>query len=339
MENFNQRKRFAAALVKKTEFNENISLAINSILNNSQYFTEVHIEYAAYQDGYEFYKGWTQDKAELGKYGIKIIIHPIFDVNKVERLVLVEIPSCCDIKVGAMETLFEDISKKENSHIDFYAFEAEIVVEKEKGVSFFNNLFYGFFIIGFFIDWLRSLISLKKYDNSHFVRVYMLQKRFGGTVLPCKQWLRIFRNTNQYPTKFIGNSCVINQVPCSEQTLPYILRWFKYNPNLYFGFWNLCFFIYYILFSFPWWSPFIPSTRLSLILNRGLFDRISLTFYLIHLFFLYFSCVNSRFYFPAQILCCILYPFYLMFLPLFMVFGKFYKPSSTKIISKKKKRE
>ena len=108
-----------AAVVYISEFKENASNAVKSVLGARDCFSELHVIGQA--EGVQLYDGWDEDREKLGDVQVKFA--PKLDAKNVDADYVVEIPPHCHVSHAGIVRLQQEAkySSREQTHFSLAA--------------------------------------------------------------------------------------------------------------------------------------------------------------------------------------------------------------------------
>ena len=345
----------AAAIIKRTDWDENPQLAVQSVIRNHEHFSELHFVDAVWNVDCIDYKGWhEQDLPALKKFHIKVVVHSKLDPNKIGASLVVELSPYCQVMPGGMNTLMDQVRESitENQSLTHFAVEAGTYIPTNVGLwkkhpMMIPDAFtsYGFFIALFVFDFIRRywlnfghmLYSRwgRKYALTTDVRARLVYKTFGRHRFAEHSIFWTLINPAHHPIEY-GGRAVLNAPDVTNQGWRFVLWYFRLHRFLTIGLWIVPFVLYYWLLAYPWWNAFFGSaqTRFLQLLIRPVDYQIFVAWWIAQSLYAMSVC-NRYLDIPFQNLLCCLQPFYIALLPVVLVYAQFHRSRSGWKISEK----
>lgn len=279
-------ERRVSAVIRISEFDESPEQAVQTVLENPQFFKDLHIVKFGYSTVEKLYPEWPTDLEALEKLGLSPVWHADLDLRKLETHAIVELTPDLRATDGALTALIEDMNKYGGS-CDHYAVSSITFVEYAKrptpGVVLEALLSYGFLLVVLMMDTFRSAINLFQYHRTVDLRATFTMATYGERVrLAPNRWWMWWFFTGTCTSKRGGAACM--QVPSEkDQGLQFVLRTIKTHRSLGIGLWIFGFALYYFFFAWPYWNYLVdPRTRLGSWLSRDMTALYWMIPYLLH---------------------------------------------------------
>ena len=336
-----------AAIITRTDWEENPQPAVQSVIRNSIRFSELHFIDDVWSLETIDYPGWNQDYRMLKQNNVKVIVHSKLDANKIQASLVVELSPYCQLMPGGLNTLMNQVQESvvENPSLTDFAIETGIciptkITEWKKKPLMVPDAFtsYGFIIAMMVFDTIRRYwINFgnffyrrwgAKYALTTDVRAKLIYKTYGKHYIPSEQIWWTLINPNHHPIE-AGGRGALNVPDSTNQGWRFVLWYFRHHRFLRFGLWIMPFVIYYWIFAYPWWNTLIvgTETRFIQLLMRPNQWQIVLVWWLVNT--VYAISVSNRYLdVPFQNLLCFLQPIFVAFLPLVILYSKFHRSRS-----------
>lgn len=326
------------AVITRTDANESLESAIQSICRLKHYFCEVHIVQGQGQSASQ-YEGF---QADIDSLELPVIYHSQqFNPNKlVAAQAIVHIQGDLQISDGAMDNLREDIVDASR----FYPSVTHFCVESSLKVptpttplGWALNTFLGFWIVVLMMDFYRAIFNLYKYHKTSDLRAQLVYTTFPNRKqLAPEKWVTPWI-WNDYMARVIKGGAALLQVP-KDNGLQFLLRSLQTHRYMGIGIWMIFFLPYYFLCALPWWNIFFNPTVhtwWSVLLTRNIFAWYWMFWYVLHVLFVALVTWRST-ELPAAIILILLYPVYLTLFPVVYFYGRWHVARETWQIATKK---
>lgn len=194
-----------AVAIHLSAFEPDCSEAIKGILANRDQVKEVHFIYPSFEDeGTSMYRGWAKDRTELEQSHVRIFFDAkINPENLKEASVVIEVPPTCRLKLGAFESIREQIKTADATQTHF-------ALATKTDIKGFN-IWLGFLVVMTVIEWLwNRVFERNKLIQYTDVRGRFLIRKANKFLLPeesLSSW-RIW-NANVMPKVYAGDTAVL----------------------------------------------------------------------------------------------------------------------------------
>lgn len=345
------------AVISISSFGESPKRAIRSVLRYPKRFKALHIVQHGYSTTHSFYKGWSEDLQLLKRNGLDPIWHSKLDPDKLVSQAVIHIEPDLQVKDGALDLLCEDMkdNNKWNSHFAVSSITCLETVTNWKDYA--STVFYGFIVVLAVFDSLRSFFNGFRYHRTVDLRGQTTYTTFPKKVelAPTRWWTwLLFTRTN---VLIKGGSALLQIPTYADRGFNFVLRTIQTHRHLGIGIWIPWFFVYYMFFAWPWWSPIFAHYKIPYLTKvfGWILEREPPFYWIVEWTILGRSGVHFN---PAwQILhflhlimvgfitwmyvvlppkmgggIVIMYPIYLMFAPLLFLYGQFHVSRNSWII-------
>ncbi len=223
-----------SAVITISEFNESPEQAIQSVLENPQFFADLHLVKFGYSSHEVLYLGWEKDLEALGGLGLEPMWHAKLD--------------------GAVKTMLEDMLYYTNR--DHFGVSSITFIEHDDGFKvtprvWIEALSYGFLLVILMMDTFRSMLNLLQYHRTVDLRADLTITTYPNrTRVARDRWWIWWLFTGISPSRRGGAACM--QVPSQkDQGFKFVLRTVKMHSGMGLGLWIFGFLLYWFAFSWP----------------------------------------------------------------------------------------
>jgi len=336
-----------SAVIKIDEFDTSPQQAIRSILENHQYFKDVHLVKHGYSSHESLYPGFQEDLEKLRQAGLPVTWHSELDPPVLVTKAAISLPPDVRVTDGALSTLQQDMLKH-GANCDHFAVSSVTYIELDEGDErnprvWLEALSYGFLLVILMLDTFRSIVSLFQYHRTVDLRADFLTVTYPNrTRIAPDRWWRWWIGTGICYARRAGAACMQLPDP-KDQGLKFVLRTIKTHRAMGIGGWILGFLFYYAFFSWPWWNNLIdPHSRLGSWICRDMTALYWQIPYLLHTAVVGWMAWQY-FEFPLKMLPLqvLLYTFYLTLSPIIFFYGRFHSSRAawvTAVTSNKKRK-
>jgi hypothetical protein len=323
--------------------NESMEIALNSVIRCQDLLLKrLHI----CKPGYNKYTDMSKAAYNaLTKAGFDIIVHNVFDPDLVTQgMAIVRIAPNLQLTPDALKTLYRNMEKTHHRHSQF-AVSSNIRFDGHDDMfslqNWVNVLSYGFLLVIMVMDSLRSILNATKYHRTCDLRSQTLSRTYpckNSVNKPSKFWYLIWTRVSG---RNEGDAECLEIVTQKDGGFPYVLR--TIHQHMHMSLlnirWGIFFWIYYLLFSYPWWNQYLPPLPvnvwhtmpwyyklLSILLYRDMTNYAWIMWYGMHMVLV--VGVTAIFYMDAAIYPMtlvghvLLYPFYVMLSPIIFFYGR-----------------
>jgi hypothetical protein len=323
-----------SAVITISDADESPERAIQSIIENPQFFADVHLVKHGYSSQYRMYDGWADDLEMLITLGLSPVWHSKLEPSKLRTRAIVDIEPDLWVADGALTTLLDDIEA--NPTCDHFAVSSLTTIALPDGGTprmHLESLSYGFLIVILVLDTLRSIGSLFQIHRTVDLRARLLTATYPNRVrvAPYRWWVWWF-GTGVSTTKKAGYACI--QIPAAkDQGIEFVLRTIKTHRYMGVGMWTVWYTLYYAIFAWPFWNTFLMRSNwwVAMWLLRDMRSPWWISIYVGHTALV--GYITLRYLkFPRQeirLLQIVLYTFYLTASPLVFLYGRFYQSAAS----------
>jgi hypothetical protein len=273
----------ASAVITISNQGESCQKAVKSVIGNAKFFKDVHIAYFQGGDSTDYYTGWKEDEETLVKLGLVPIRHSIFNLQKLETLLRVDIPPDVEATEAAFLTLFDAMVSPSINEAGVASELALVGWEKPSPRNLLEAMFFhGFLIVLLMLDSMRSAFRLFSYNRTADLRATRMSLVYPNTLRPPpNRWYMWWLFTGVATTVPSNGTCT--QDPSDEGSSLFV-RTVKTHRHLsWIGIWWLGYFLYYVAFALPWWNTFMsPESKIGAWLMRDPFAWYWIMMYLFH---------------------------------------------------------
>jgi hypothetical protein len=310
--------------------NESGLAAVQSVLNNANYFSDVHIvKPLGYDDSEEHYPGWREQETKLRAADITIHTHSHFDSSRLHTDFAIMVTPDTFFKTAALASIMDDI-KAWPSCDNFAVASCTIIKPKDGAARTFLSAFfsYGFLLVLLALDTWRHVLTFGQYHRTVDLRGVKRIRTYPNVtyMAPHRWWTWWVLNGICY-ARDSGAAC--QQIPHPrDQGWPFVLRTIKTHRHMsVFGLWVLGYAFYYWLFAFPWWSVFMNTqVRWMWWLHWDVTSRFWLTLALANIGFVgWISWLYMELPFLLLPLYVFTFPVWLAVSPIVFFYGRIYR--------------
>lgn len=253
------------AVVSISEFAESPKPAIKSVLRYPARFKALHIEQYGYSTTAELYPGWKEDLAELTRHNLTPVWHSVLDPTKLVTRALVHISPDLQVKDAALDMLSEDMENNHKWNSHFAVSSITHLDNIKKPSDYLSSLLYGFIVVLAVFDSFRSFFNGFRYHRTADLRAQTVYVTYPSTVelAPTRWWTWLIFTRVGVISK--GGSALMQVPSYIDGGASFVLRTIKTHKHLGIGVWIPFFFLYYLFFAWPWWTPFFASYRIPYI--------------------------------------------------------------------------
>lgn len=288
------------------------------------------------------------ERASLEKEGFDVVVHDVLDPSKmVDKMAAVFIGPDLQVTESGMQKLVDNMKATHHRHSHFAVSSNVRFTEQNdwrNPQNWINCAWYGFLNLILVMDILRSILNLTKYHRTCDLRAQTLSHTY-----PNKKYLtpRPYGGLSWIVRTGIsgvndGEANVLQFVSAEDGGWRFVLRtiYRHAHMSLLSLRWGLFFWVYYFLFSWPWWVrylPPVPETHwyyqlATFFLYRDMTSGFWIFWYSLHMAFV---GVCSFMYMKAPIHVVtmsgqiLLYPLYVTLSPLVFLVGRLRRGNRT----------
>lgn len=239
-----------AAVIQVSDYREDCSAGIESVVRLKEYFRELHI---ILPRKYEIPDSGRTSLAPLE-------VHTHYEefaqgsLNK-DTLLLVHIQPDQKVEEKALETLLESAHLHRQS-CDHYAVRGKIDCEQQK-----RHYLLGFVWFIAYMDWFRTLFNWWGYHRTDDLRATKVVPSFPHhSVIATYQHAWIFAIFSRIASVEYINDTSLSSEPRDDL---YVFRHILTHAHMGISNipWILSYLVYYFLFSLPWWNLFLDAPQ------------------------------------------------------------------------------
>lgn len=239
-----------AAVIRVSDYGEDILAGVESVIRLKEYFKELHIIHPAKYEIPEF------DRKTLSPVVLYTHREELNqgDLNK-DTLLIVHVGPDQEVNEEALNTLLESAQLHRNS-CDHYAVRGKIDCEKQK-----HTFLLGFVWFIAFMDSFRTLFNWWGYHRTDDLRATKVIPSFPlHSTLSTYQHAWVFSLFSRIASiQYIKDTSLVT-IPKDDL---YAFRHVRTHAHM--GIinipWVLCYLVYYFLFSLPWWNLFLETPQ------------------------------------------------------------------------------
>jgi hypothetical protein len=329
-------ERRASAIICISAADESPEQAIASVLENQQFFEDVHIVKFGYSSHAQLYPQWDIDLKELRVLGLDPVWHSELDTSKIKTRAPIYIEPDLRVSDGALTAMFADMEY--NYNCDHFAVSSITFIELKNTRdprAVLEVMTYGFLLVVLMLDTMRSMISLGLYHRTADLRCRLITGTWPNRVrlAPLRNWVWYagwvpwWLQSGISTAKSTESACM--QLPSQkDQGWAFVLRTIKTHRYMGAGIWIAGYLFYWFLFSWPFWTPlFNPASGIGKWMSRDMSAWYWLALYGLHTLIVGYVG-TSYMQFPLRLLPLqvLLYTFYLTVSPVVFLYGRFHKP-------------
>ncbi len=329
-------ERRVSAIITISAADESPEQAVTSVLENQRFFEDLHIVKFGYSSHAHLYNGWDQDLEDLKACGLDPVWHSELDVSKLRSRAAIEIEPDLRVCDGAFCTLFKDMET--NTNCDHFGVSSITYIRLEDHKdprAWIEALTYGFLLVVMMLDSLRSLANLSLYHRSVDLRGRLITTTWPNRVRLAPHrgwvwytgWFTWWFQSGISTSKHAGAACM--QLPSQkDQGFALVLRTIKTHKHMGFGIWLIGYLLYWLLFAWPIWTPFVnPHSRIGMWFARDMTALYWIIPYMLHTVVVgYIAWLYMEFPLRLLPLQVVLYTFYLTASPAIFLYARFHKP-------------
>lgn len=282
----------------------------------------------------------TQNERDaLHKEGFELVVHDVLDPSKIEqRMAAIFIGPDLQVTEAGMQKLYDNMKATHHRHSHF-AVSSNLRFEGHDDWRNPQNWIsagaYGFLLVIMMLDIFRSLLNFTKYHRTCDLRSQTLTHTYPNKkyFTPRRWWMWLVRTGVSGVND--GGADVLQIVPARDGGWPFVFRTINQHSHmsLVSPRWGLYYWTYYFLFSWPWWSRFLPPMPgghwyyqiATFLLYRDMTNGFWVWYYMMHLA-LVGICAGMYMSAPIHIITLagqiLLYPFYLAVSPIVFLIGR-----------------
>jgi hypothetical protein len=298
-----------AAVITITDWNESPQNAVKSIVSNKKYVKELHFVFPGYdeQREKELYSDWMKDKQSLLDGGVEVYFDATLKVDyyKDPKMLLVEIPPNCIMKLGDFE-LLSSKSKQCTEQQTHFGIGATLNLGK-------FSFWYGFLVVLSVMEWFMNVWFNKKLYQYTDVRARYIMTKGKYKFFPLEHTVLSYFWNSHTAKKEYGNATVENLTSAKITT-----QWVLWNNQTFkFGLWILAFIPIYVFFTISWIG--VLSTFMH---NNWVITTSSVSMWIME-FIISYLIASNYLKVDYLVLLCIFFPVYWILFPLVLVWAKF----------------
>jgi len=347
MEDYDLKEYGGEPVITVSSSNEELHTGLETIIRCKRYFgRRLHIV----KEGFRPLDDMTQGERDaLEEAGFEIIVHTKFDESKVtDRMAAIFIGPDLQVTEGGMQKLYTNMKNSNHRH-SYFSVSSNIKFEGQNDwrdhQNWINIGSYGFLLVILMLDLFRSILNLTKYHRTCDLRAQTLthaypnKKTFTRRPFWGLSWILWTGVSGQND----GAADVLQIVSKTHSGWDFVFRTISQHAHmgLFNLKWGILFWTNYFLFSWPWWSRFlppIPDTHwyyqvATFLLYRDMTNGFWIWFYSMQLV-LVAICAWMYMDTPIHIATLsgqiLLYPVYVALSPIIFLIGRLYRPTRSR---------
>jgi hypothetical protein len=299
-----------AAIIIISDWNESPRTAIKSVVSNRKYVKELHIVFPAFdeQREKELYQDWMKDKEILLQSDIKVQFDAVLKVEYYDdpKLLLVEIPPNCSMKLGDFE-LLSSRAKQCNEQ------QTHLGIGATLNLGSFS-LWYGYLVILSVMEWFMNVWFNRKLYQYTDIRARFVMTKGEFKFLPLEHNI-LSSIWNPYTMKKEYGNATIEPGNMSPKQLTQWVLWS--HQTFKFGLWILTYIPIYVFLTISWLGVISTFINFSWIITTTSVSMWIVEFLVSYLIARNYLKVNQL------VILCMFFPVYWITFPLVLVWGKF----------------